>query len=37
MMTIFIQLSVQINPDRQKRTFSTNNYISGQAYKQGFI
>tara|TARA_Y100001954_G_scaffold205967_1_gene228332 strand:+ start:861 stop:1469 length:609 start_codon:yes stop_codon:yes gene_type:complete len=37
LMTIFIQLAVQINPDKQKRTFTTSNYISGSAYKQGFI
>tara|TARA_B100001094_G_C18150093_1_gene783163 strand:+ start:137 stop:742 length:606 start_codon:yes stop_codon:yes gene_type:complete len=37
MMTIFIQLSVQINPSRQKREFTTSNFISGSAYRQGFI
>ena len=37
LMNMFIQLTVQQNPDRQKRKFTTNNFISGNAYKQGFI
>jgi len=37
MMTIFIQLSVQLNPDKQKRSFTTSNFINGSAYRQGFI
>lgn len=37
MMNIFMQLTVMQNPDRQKMKFTTNNFISGQAYKQGFI
>ena len=37
MMNIFMQLTVMQNPDRQKMKFTTNSFISGQAYKQGFI
>ncbi len=37
MQNIFIDLIVQQNPDRQKREFTTSNFISGNAYKQGFI
>ena len=37
MQNMFIDLSVQQNPDRQKRKFTTNAFIGGQAYKDGFI
>ena len=34
---MFIGLTVQQNPDKQKNQYSTHNFISGAAYKQGFI
>jgi|TARA_B100001094_G_C17901960_1_gene656910 hypothetical protein len=37
LQNMFIDLSVQQNPDRQKRKFTTNSFIGGQAYKDGFI
>ena len=36
-MNMFIGLTVQQNPDKQKNQYSTHNFISGAAYKQGFI
>ena len=36
-MNFFIGISVQNNPDRQKREYSTHNFINGSGYKQGFI
>ena len=36
-MNMFIGLTVQQNPDKQKNEYSTHNFISGSAYKQGFI
>lgn len=37
MMNMFIQLTVQQNPDRQKNNFTTNDFISGRLYQDGFI
>ncbi len=37
MMNMFIQLTVQQNPDRQKNNFTTNDFISGKLYQDGFI
>ena len=37
MMNIFIDIAVQINPDKQKNEFTTNEFISGSAYQRGFI
>ena len=34
---IFIDMLVQQNPDKQKIRFTTSNFISGQAYKDGFV
>tara|TARA_B100000123_G_scaffold267196_1_gene240264 strand:+ start:2960 stop:3562 length:603 start_codon:yes stop_codon:yes gene_type:complete len=36
-MNMFIQLTVQQNPDRQKNNFTTNDFISGKLYQDGFI
>jgi hypothetical protein len=37
LMNFFIGMSIQINPDRQKRVYSTHNFINGSGYKDGFI
>ena len=37
LQNVFVDLSVQQNPDRQKLKFTTNSFISGSAYKDGFI
>tara|TARA_B100000900_G_scaffold413476_1_gene437558 strand:+ start:380 stop:982 length:603 start_codon:yes stop_codon:yes gene_type:complete len=37
MMNMFVGLAVQQNPDRQKSKFTTNDFISGRAYQNGFI
>jgi len=36
-MSIFIQFFVQQNPDRQKRVFSTHDFVNGSMYTEGFI
>ena len=36
-MNMFIGLSVQQNPDRQKNVYSTHSFINGSMYKEGFI
>ena len=36
-MNMFISLVVQQNPDRQKKTYSTHQFINGSMYTQGFI
>ena len=37
LMNMFIGLSVQQNPDRQKNVYSTSGFINGSMYKEGFI
>tara|TARA_B100000963_G_scaffold45112_2_gene33596 strand:+ start:570 stop:1178 length:609 start_codon:yes stop_codon:yes gene_type:complete len=36
-MNMFIGLSIQQNPDRQKNVYSTHSFINGSMYKEGFI
>ena len=37
MMNMFIQLTVQQNPARQKEVFTTSDFISGRAYQEKFV
>ena len=37
LMNMFIGIAVMQNPTRQKETFTTENFINGSAYTQGFI
>ena len=36
-MNIFIGMTMQQNPDRQKDVYSTHQFINGSMYKEGFI
>ena len=36
-MNIFIGMTMQQNPDRQKEKYSTHSFINGSMYKEGFI
>ena len=37
MMNMFIQLTIQQNPARQKEVFTTSDFISGRAYQEKFV
>lgn len=37
LMTLAIDLMVQVSPDRQKNVFSKRKFTSGNAYREGFI